>query len=82
MYWLANEGFRVIGVELSPIACNEFFAEMNTSPQITHLSKFTSYKHNNIELLCGKEFNQALFTPHLVLPPLRGKTKWREIQST
>jgi thiopurine S-methyltransferase len=57
MYWLANEGFRVIGVELSPIACNEFFAEMNTSPQITHLSKFTSYKHNNIELLCGDLFD-------------------------
>lgn len=57
MVWLANEGFHVIGVELSPIACNEFFTEINISPQITHRPKFIHYKHNNIELLCGDLFD-------------------------
>jgi|694.fasta_scaffold145292_4 thiopurine S-methyltransferase len=57
MAWLANKGFHVIGVELSQIACNEFFAEMNILPQITQRSKFTHYKHNNIELLCGDLFD-------------------------
>jgi thiopurine S-methyltransferase len=57
MVWLANEGFHVIGVELSPIACDEFFSEMNISPQITQQSKFIRYKHNNIELLCGDLFD-------------------------
>jgi thiopurine S-methyltransferase len=57
MYWLANEGFHVIGVELSSIACNEFFTDMDISPQITEQSKFTSYKYNNIELLCGDLFD-------------------------
>lgn len=57
MIWLANEGFHVIGVELSEIACNEFFTEMNITPQITQKSKFIHYKHNNIELLCGDLFD-------------------------
>lgn len=55
--WLANKGFHVIGVELSPIACDEFFTEMNATPQITQQSKFTSYKYTNIELLCGDLFD-------------------------
>jgi thiopurine S-methyltransferase len=57
MLWLAKQGFYVIGVELSPIACNDFFAEMNVSPEITKLTKFTRYQHTNIELLCGNIFD-------------------------
>lgn len=57
MIWLANEGFNIIGIELSPIACSEFFSEMNISPQMTKQAKFTRYKHNNIELLCGDIFD-------------------------
>lgn len=57
MLWLAEKGFHVIGVELSPIACNDFFVELNITPHITKQSKFTKYQHKNIELLCGDLFN-------------------------
>lgn len=55
--WLIEKGFRVIGVELSPIACNDFFAELNVVPHITKQSKFTKYQYENIQLLCGDLFN-------------------------
>lgn len=57
MLWLADKGFHVIGVELSPIACKEFFAELNVTPQITKQSKFTKYQYGNIQLLCGDLFD-------------------------
>ncbi len=57
MFWLAESGFHVIGIELSPIACNDFFTELNITPKITKLSNFAKYHHNNIELLCGNIFN-------------------------
>lgn len=57
MLWLAEKGFHVVGAELSPIACNDFFAELNISPHVTKESKFTKYQYNNIELLCGDLFN-------------------------
>lgn len=57
MLWLAEKGFHVIGIELSPIACNEFFSEFNITPQITKQSKFIKYQYGNIEILCGDLFN-------------------------
>lgn len=57
MLWLAEKGLHVIGVELSPIACHDFFAELNVTPEITNLSTFTKYQYHNIELLCGDLFN-------------------------
>lgn len=57
MLWLADKGFKVIGIELSSIACSDFFAEMNISPKITKLPKFTRYQYNNIELICGDLFD-------------------------
>jgi len=57
MLWLAEKGFHVIGVELSPIACNDFFAELNITPNVKKQSMFTKYQYDNIELLCGDLFN-------------------------
>jgi thiopurine S-methyltransferase len=57
MLWLAEKGLKVIGVELSPIACHEFFAELNITPNITTHTHYTKYQHENIELLCGDLFN-------------------------
>lgn len=56
MLWLAENGFHVIGAELSDIACRDFFSELNITPQITKHPRFTKYQHNNIELLCGDLF--------------------------
>lgn len=57
MLWLAENGFHVVGVELSPIACNDFFAELNVIPNMTKQNKFTKYQYNNIDLLCGDLFD-------------------------
>lgn len=57
MFWLAEQGFHVIGLELSPIACHDFFAELNITPKITKQNNFTKYKYNNIELFCGDLFD-------------------------
>ncbi len=55
--WLAEQGFKVFGVELSPVACEEFFAELKVTCEIIKLNKFTKYKYNNIELFCGDFFD-------------------------
>ncbi|EKD72663.1 MAG: hypothetical protein ACD_45C00618G0007 [uncultured bacterium] len=44
-------------MDLSSIACNDFFAELNITPHVTKQLKFIKYKYNNIELLCGDLFN-------------------------
>lgn len=56
MLWLAAQGHRVLGVELSPIAAREFFednglaTDQHTSPLGTH---FTA---GAIEIICGDAF--------------------------
>jgi thiopurine S-methyltransferase len=57
MLWFAEKGLHVIGVELSTIACHDFFEELNVTPEITKQSTFTKYQYHNIELLCGDLFN-------------------------
>lgn len=57
MLWLAEKRFHVIGVELSAIACHDFFAELNVTPHIIKQANFTKYQYKNIELFCGDLFN-------------------------
>lgn len=56
MLWLADQGYRVIGIELSPIACDEFFNEMNVTPEKTQEGPFTKYQFQQIEIYCGDIF--------------------------
>lgn len=56
MLWLAEQGLQVIGVELSPIACNEFFAELGVNPMMTKHKGFSIYQYNNIKVFCGDLF--------------------------
>jgi thiopurine S-methyltransferase len=66
MHWLAENGYHVIGVELSPIACNAFFSEINVEPQISKQKKFIVYRHKNIELICGDWFELTKdYLPHI-----------------
>jgi thiopurine S-methyltransferase len=54
--WLAAQGYRVLGVELSPLAIEQFFAEQGVTPQ-THESRYGQhYRAGNIELICGDAF--------------------------
>ena len=55
--WLANQGYDVIGVELSTLAAESFFKEQNNKPTITELGKIRSYITDNITILVGDIFN-------------------------
>ncbi len=56
MLWLLNHGFRVVGMELSPIACRAFFSENNLDVQVVEYNNFTCFKSRNIEIFCGDFF--------------------------
>ena len=60
MLWLAAQGHRVIGVELSEIAAQEFFSEQNVQPDIQQLGHFASYSANNVTILCGDFFGLSV----------------------
>jgi thiopurine S-methyltransferase len=54
--WLAAQGHRVLGVELSPLAVAQFFAEHGLTPQV-HDSRYgRHYSAGDIELICGDVF--------------------------
>lgn len=56
MLWLAAQGHRVIGVELSELAAQEFFAEQSVQPDIEQRGNFVGYSANNVTILCGDFF--------------------------
>lgn len=63
MPWLAAQGHRVLGVELSPLAVQQFFAEHGLQPQV-HESRYGMHHvAGGIELICGDVF--ALDAPVL-----------------
>ena len=56
MAWLAAQGHRVLGVELSALAVEAFFAEHRLQPQ-RHDSRYgTHYTAGGVELICGDAF--------------------------
>jgi thiopurine S-methyltransferase len=54
--WLNERGHRVVGVELSEMACSHFFAERGIEPEVTREDPFTCYHHDGITILCGDFF--------------------------
>lgn len=56
MQWLLQNGFEVVGVELSEIAVRDFFTEHGLKPTVEQRDKFSRYKAEGIELLCGDYF--------------------------
>jgi thiopurine S-methyltransferase len=60
MFWLAEQGMRVLGVELSQIAVEQFFAENALHPEITESAMGRHYSAPagdvNIEIICGDIF--------------------------
>lgn len=57
MIWLAEQGHRVIGVELSPIAVAAFFRENGLKPNRRRIGQFTVWRHGKISILCGDYFS-------------------------
>lgn len=54
--WLAARGHRVLGVELSPIPVQQFFAERQLTPRIRVSPNGTHYCAGAIEIVCGDAF--------------------------
>ncbi|WP_421525794.1 thiopurine S-methyltransferase [Pseudomonas yamanorum] len=57
LVWLASVGHRVMGVELSEKAVEEFFSEQELTPQISQRGAFKVYHAGAIELWCGDFFS-------------------------
>ena len=56
MAWLAAQGHRVLGVELSQLAVERFFAEHGLQPDIETTHHGTHFRAGGIELVCGDAF--------------------------
>ncbi len=56
MLWLQAQGYAVLGVELSPIAVRDFFAENQLTPTITSVGSFERWEANGLTILLGDFF--------------------------
>lgn len=56
MIWLAEQGHSVLGVELSPLAVEQFFSENGLRPDTHASGAGTHYIAGNIEIICGDIF--------------------------
>ncbi len=56
MLWLAAQGHRVLGVELSQLAVEQFFEENALAPDIRESEYGQHYTAGGIELVCGDAF--------------------------
>ncbi len=66
MVWLAEQGYRVVGVELSELAIEEFFKALNVRPSVRQVGKFSVTWSGAIELWRGDFFDLSASE----LPPL------------
>ncbi|MEX5589023.1 thiopurine S-methyltransferase [Pseudomonas urmiensis] len=56
MIWLAAQGYRVLGVELSRRAVEDFFAEHGLQAQVSQQGAFEVWRSAEVELWCGDFF--------------------------
>jgi thiopurine S-methyltransferase len=57
MVWLRTQGYKVLGIELSAIAVQDFFKEQNIIPNITPQGKFERWEYEGIAILVGDFFD-------------------------
>lgn len=57
MLWLREQGYQVLGVELSVIAVQAFFNENGLIPQHARVGEFDRFEANGIRILCGDFFD-------------------------
>lgn len=56
MAWLVEQGFEVLGVELSEKAVEDFFAEQDLAVRIEQQGAFKVYRSGPLEIRCGDFF--------------------------
>lgn len=54
--WLVVRGFEVVGIELSELAAQAFFAERGFTPERTQRGPFVELRHGNLSILVGDFF--------------------------
>lgn len=62
MLWLASQGYRVLGVELSQLGVEQFFDEHGLQPTQHESAQGIHYVADEIEIICGDIFNVAAET--------------------
>ncbi|HBS41745.1 MAG TPA: thiopurine S-methyltransferase [Oceanospirillales bacterium] len=56
MLWLQQQGFDVVGVELSPVAAKAFFQGLPLKPRKTRQGAFTRWSSPGLTIWCGDFF--------------------------
>lgn len=56
MLWLLAMGYQVVGIELSPLAVESFFAENGLKPRIYRLGDFWVHEVDGLQIFCGDFF--------------------------
>lgn len=91
LLWLREQGHGVCGVELSPLALQQFFSEQGLKPEIHRQGAFEIWETEGIRLFCGDFFElspELLGTPSVVydrasmiaLPPAMRTNYARHLQ--
>jgi len=57
LLWLREQGHEVCGVELSPLALQQFFSEQGWVPEIHRSGAFEIWETKGIRLFCGDFFD-------------------------
>ena len=60
MGWLAGQGHSVVGVELSPIAAKDFFAEAGILVETSPAIPFQVFKGAGVSIYCGDFFQLSV----------------------
>lgn len=56
MLWLLDQGYQVVGIELSPLAVEAFFAENNLQPLVRQQGDFLLSEVDGLQIFCGNFF--------------------------
>lgn len=56
MAWLSEQGFAVLGIELSERAVEDFFAEQHLAAEVSTQGEFKIYRAGALEIRCGDFF--------------------------
>jgi len=66
MIWLSQQGHKVIGIEISELACRQFFEEHDINYHLRTKGGFTIYESENISLWQGDIFKmQGSYLPKI-----------------
>src|SRR6185312_11781573 len=65
IHWLLANGHRVAGAELSPLAVEQLFAELEVTPEVAEVGQMRRYSAEGIDIFAGDIFalSRAMLGP-------------------